>query len=489
MHFSCARSTVCEPLETGAPVDKGIEGIMEPSTTVARAAAGAGRAAPAPAGSVAGAPDPGAFDRAKLEQASGTSALADWLLRHPHRVISIVRWLTPVLRWPHCLRWLRWLRHIPLLSWITWVVVLRYDEVREVLSKNLDFPVAWGGRMIEVTQGRNFVLGMPEDGAYRLSYQQLAQAFPREDVAEYVARPAAAIAAEILAGKTGENPPVFDAIEDLIAAVPTHLVERYYGIQIPDKAMFANWTLAISSYLFGPSASDSGAALARSAAAELRNAIRGSIAHARNLPKDDPQLGKAMQRLIEMLPRSEDEVIHAQLFGMVMGFIPTNVLAGGNILETLLRNPEFMRRARAAAQADDDDLLWRCLRETLRFRHINPGPWRICPDGYTFGVGGPREIRISPDSKVLAIIQSAMFDPRRIERPQVFDPDRRDEDYMVFGFGQHWCLGAYIAKAQLTQTFKPLLKMKPLQAVDNPQVRTTRFNDLFPLHLDVRFVA
>ena len=477
------------PLETGAPVDKGIRGIMEPSTTVARAAAGASRSAPTRAEVLAPVPDPGPFDRAKFEKASGTSAFTDWLLRHPHRAISVVRWLTPVLRWPYCLRWLRWLRHIPKLSWIRWVVVLRYDEVREVLSKNTDFPVDWGGRMIEVTQGRNFVLGMPEDGAYRLSYKQLAEAFPREDVAEHVADPAAKIAAEILAGKAGGNPPVFDAIEELIAAVPTRLCESYYGIRVENTALFANWTLAISSYLFGPSASDSGTALARSAAAELRKAIRGSIADARQHPKNDPKQGKALQRLIAMLPASEDEVIHAQLFGMVMGFVPTNVLAGGNILETLLRNPEFMERARAAAQADDDDLLWRCLRETLRFRHINPGPWRVCPNGYTFGAGGPREIRIAGDSMVLAIIQSAMFDPRRIERPDVFDPQRRDEDYMVFGFGQHWCLGAYIAQAQLTQTFKPLLKMQRLQAVDNPAVRTTRFNDLFPLHLKVRFTA
>jgi cytochrome P450 len=182
-------------------------------------------------------------------------------------------------------------------------------------------------------------------------------------------------------------------------------------------------------------------------------------------------------------------VIHGQLFGMVLGFIPTNVLAGGNILETLLRRPAFLERARAAARADDDDLLWRCLREALRFRHINPGPWRICPNGYVFGAGGPCPIRIPADSKVLAIIQSAMFDPRRIERPHVFDPERRDEDYMVFGVGQHWCLGAYIAMAQLTQTLKPLLRMQLLEAVDNPQVRTERFNDLFPLHLKVRFGA
>jgi hypothetical protein len=75
----------------------------------------------------------------------------------------------------------------------------------------------------------------------------------------------------------------------------------------------------------------------------------------------------------------DDEQIHAQMLGMVLGFIPTNVLAGGNILQTLLLRPDFLKRTSNAARAGDDDLLWRCLREALRFRHINLGPWRLCP--------------------------------------------------------------------------------------------------------------
>jgi len=45
---------------------------------------------------------------------------------------------------------------------------------------------------------------------------------------------------------------------------------------------------------------------------------------------------------------------------------------------------------RAAALAGDDDLLWRCLRETLRFRNINPGPWRVSAREYVIERGGFR---------------------------------------------------------------------------------------------------
>ena len=423
------------------------------------------------------------FDASKLENSSWTSPIYDWAFSHPQRLMGVARRLAPVLR---CPPWLSWLKFAPGFAWLRWVVVLRYDEVREVLSHSREFPVAWGHRMIEVTEGQNFVLGMRQDKAYELSYEQLARAFPREDVRTHVAEASATIAEAILAGREMQE---FDAVEDLITAVPTRLCESYFGLRIAEKPLFAKWTLAISSYLFGPSTDATYSALARAAAEHLRTLIRTSVADARSEPKPNT----ALQHLIDMSnePGSPvtDDVILGQLFGMVLGFIPTNVLAGGNILETLLRRPDFLERARAAAVAGDDDMLWRCLREALRFRHINPGPWRLCPNGYVLGSGGPRPIRIPPGSKVVAIIQSAMFDSRRIERPHVFDPERRDEDYMVFGVGQHWCLGAHIAAAQITQTFKPLLRMRRLVAVDSAPVRATRFNNLFPLHLKVRFSA
>jgi cytochrome P450 len=330
-----------------------------------------------------------------------------------------------------------------------------------------------------------------EDGPkYRAAYEQLAKAIPLGDVQEHVELPSAEFANKILDGMKAAGKTRFDAVEELVTAVPARLCESYFGLRIPvvpgqsDRTLFAKWTLAISSNVFGPWPDAARGKLAKAAAERFSRTIRDSIAVA----KSGNGTGIVLPRLVAMQgqdPRLDDDAIHAHLFGMVMGFIPTNVLAGGNMLETLLRRPDFMSRARAAAEDDDDELLWRCLREALRFRHINPGPWRTCPNGYTFGPGGPSPYRILPESKVFALTQSAMFDPLRIDRPHVFDPYRRDEDYLVFGIGQHWCIGAYIARAQITQTLKPLLKLKRLEAVDNPRVRTRRFNDLFPLHLTV----
>ena len=57
---------------------------------------------------------------------------------------------------------------------------------------------------------------------------------------------------------------------------------------------------------------------------------------------------------------------------------------------------------------------------------------------------------------------------------------------MVFGYGQHWCLGAYIAIAQITQTFKALLLKPGLRRApgDAGKLRTIT---VYPAHLTVEF--
>ena len=118
----------------------------------------------------------------------------------------------------------------------------------------------------------------------------------------------------------------------------------------------------------------------------------------------------------------------------------------------------------------------------MRFRHINPGLPRSCPAGFRFAAGGG----IPPGNKVVPLVQTAVLDPRRVAQPDAFNPRRGDEEFLSFGVGQHWCIGAYIAQAQLTQMFKLLLRLNDLKALDR-RVRTLRFNGLFPISLKVRF--
>jgi cytochrome P450 len=331
--------------------------------------------------------------------------------------------------------------------------------------------------MMELTGDRNFVLGMPDGEEYRRSYVQLAKAFRRKDVPEIVEPLCARVSGTILDRRLR-----IDAIQDLMAAVPTLLCDEYFGVDIPDKVAFAQWTVGMSAYMFGPPG-NRGGELARSAAKCYRAVIDESL---RKGGKPD----SVIARLLEMKrsdPTLTDAVIQAHVFGMIIGLIPTNLIAAGNILDTLLRFPRFMAPARAAAHAGDDNLLWRCLQEALRFQHINPGTWRKCAkQPHTIAAGTAREKTIPAGATLLVSVQSAMFDPRAIERPKEFNPNRRGEDYLVFGYGQHWCIGASIAMTQITQTFKVLLKKKGLRRAEGDAGRLQRIG-AYPLHLMLKF--
>jgi cytochrome P450 len=54
---------------------------------------------------------------------------------------------------------------------------------------------------------------------------------------------------------------------------------------------------------------------------------------------------------------------------------------------------------------------------------------------------------------VLALVASAGRDAAFVDRPDVFDITRRDNPHVGFGLGEHFCLGASLARAEAVTTF------------------------------------
>jgi cytochrome P450 len=411
----------------------------------------------------------GNFNFAAMAPGGLKGKIASWLFDDPQWWMGLLRRFWPIARLPG-----------------GWAVVTRFEHVQEVLAKESVFQVPFGERMMEMTSGPNFVLGMQDGPEYQRQHAQILQAFRRDDVAAIVAPLSAKFAGEIVGACDGR----IDAIEDLITRVPTLLCESYYGVPIADKRLFAQWTIAMSGYMFGPPGKrPENAGTAVAAANCIRPVIDDAIRNAKAATnRTDTILARfvAMQR--EGAEGLTDEVIRGHLFGMITGFVPTNTIAAGNVLEMLLRRPDFMARARAAALADDDELLRRCLFEAMRFKPINPGPFRVCREDYTIGKGTGGATTIRAGTRMMVSTQSAMFDERKVHKPAEFNPDRASSDYLLFGHGLHWCIGAYIAGAQITQTFKPLLKRGGLRRSAGDAGRMHRLS-VFPVHLSVEFDA
>lgn len=412
------------------------------------------------------------FDLNDLRSDSVIERLVQWLFDDPQAVwvFGLLRRFRPIVREPF--------------SKLTFVT--RWDDVREVLAQDDVFVVPFGDKVKELNGGPNFLLGMQADPVYWQYQQQVMRAFRFDDVASIVTPLAAEFAKEIIDRSDGR----LDVVQDYITRVPSLICRSYYGIELAPEDMldFGHWTIAMSTYMFGdPTDKPAYRRVAVAAGDRLRPLVDRSIANAKAAaPGTDTVLNRLIAMQKEGADGLTDDIIRAYLVGMITGFVPTNTMAAGHILEMLLRRPDFMAAARNAALAGDDDLLERCLFEAMRFKPLNPGPFRNCARDYTIAKGTRRARTIRPGMKLLVSTQSAMFDKRQVERPREFNPNRPQSDYMLFGYGLHWCAGAFIARAHITQAFKALLVLKGLRRASGPAGQL-RLLGPFPEHLVVEF--
>lgn len=356
-------------------------------------------------------------------------------------------------------------------------VVAGYDAVREVLRDGRSFPVPFGERFTEMDRaGANFILGMNQEAEYAPVHGEVMRAFRLEDVPER-AREAGALAAKLVEDAAPRGR--IDAMAGLLTEVPVRLVESYYGVEIEqdEREEFPLWTFAMSTYAFaGPMDEPQDKPAAMYGAKRLGEVVDRAVEAA--LSAANPDTTKVLGRLVEARQRLPDgktlldkDALRATMVGLITGFVPTCSKASANILAVLLDRPEARAAAEAAANAGDDELLARCLFEALRFRQTLPGIFRHST--------GPRVLpggeRIREEKWVWALASLAAFDKALVERRWDFDPGRGEACSLGFGFGQHRCVGAVLARAQIAATFKPLLLRGRLRAVEGSDRDPTTF--------------
>ncbi|TIO99106.1 MAG: hypothetical protein E5X90_24090, partial [Mesorhizobium sp.] len=87
---------------------------------------------------------------------------------------------------------------------------------------------------------------------------------------------------------------------------------------------------------------------------------------------------RPLARLVALMDqgRLSQPDIHSIMLGMIAGFVPTNVLAGGNCLDVILSRSDARQAVDAAIAAGGTGKLDRAILEAMRFKPIWVGPWR-----------------------------------------------------------------------------------------------------------------
>jgi cholest-4-en-3-one 26-monooxygenase len=143
----------------------------------------------------------------------------------------------------------------------------------------------------------------------------------------------------------------------------------------------------------------------------------------------------------------------------------------------LLRNPEQHQRL-----LDHPKMLPSAIEEILRW---------TSPVGHILRVASAdTEIRgrqIRSGDKVVVWVPSANRDEEVFPDSDRFDIARTPNEHIAFGHGEHFCLGAHLARLELRTMVQELMRRLPDMELDGPVERMHSIQLFGPKHMPVRF--
>jgi cytochrome P450 len=248
---------------------------------------------------------------------------------------------------------------------------------------------------------------------------------------------------------------VDDGEADLLAGFakryPLVIINEILGLPVEDWDRLAGWARDI---ILG------GDYEKREKGANAFHEYLRPILDARRSEPGDDVLSRMVTGTVDGRPLTDDEVISFMLLLFPAG-VDTTWLSLGSMMAAVLSTPGAASRL----LAHPEDREW-AVEETLRWEPPTPGIPRITVrDTELSGV------KIPAGSLTVLQLAAANREPGRFGEvdPDVWDPGRRPVGHISFSVGEHFCLGAHLARAELRIALEVLLERLPrLRLVEEP---------------------
>jgi cytochrome P450 len=249
-----------------------------------------------------------------------------------------------------------------------------------------------------------------------------------------------------------------DLVEAFSYPLPVTVICRLLGVPRADESRFSTWSAALVRTL-DPAESLSDAE--RQQAEQARTAIwaymRQPIAERRQSPQDDLISGLVGDGLLS------ETGLPATLQLLLIAGHETTVSLITNAMLTLLRHPAILDCLRR-----DPEFANPVIEEVLRFDP--PVQFRLRTTLADLPIA---ETVIPKGASVVLVLAAGSRDPARFADPDRFDPDRRDNEHFGFGSGDHYCIGAPLARLEAVTALSLLARQlrAPLLVNDPPPYR------------------
>ncbi|NBE54751.1 cytochrome P450 [Streptomyces sp. YC537] len=255
------------------------------------------------------------------------------------------------------------------------------------------------------------------------------------------------LAGELVAGLVADGGG--DLVSRLAEPLPVAVIAQMLGIPEPDRHLLRPWSAAICGmYELNPSEETARAAV--EASREFTEYLRELITRRRKNLGDDLISGLIAVHDEDGGRLTEQEMISTAVLLLNAGHEAT-VNSTGNGWRALFRHPDQLAALRAG-----DVPLSTAVEELLRYDsplHLFER-W-VLED---IEVGG---VRIPRGAEVALLFGSANRDSEAFTAPDRLDLTRTDNPHVSLGGGIHYCLGAPLARLELTASYGQLLRQAP----------------------------
>ncbi len=346
-----------------------------------------------------------------------------------------------------------------------WYVLSRYADV-ERAAKDPVFSTENYGPQLEPLYGDRTLMQM--DGREHTQYRGMVQqSFRGRELFDrflpIIERLSNDLIEQNLLGK-GE----VDFVSSFAAQLPIQVTVQILGLPMSDVPHFRRWYQAFVAGIANLAQDPAITATANEAKNELEAYMMPKILEKRANPADDLLSALAVAEIDGA--RMSDHEIKAFVSLLLLAGGETTEKAMTNLMVNLHENPEQLEALRR-----DHSLVEAALAENLRFTSPVQMIMRLTREAVEMSGG-----TIPAGAFTILLIGAANRDPRKYDRPEQFNFLRPDLDvknaftaagnHMAFGVGRHYCVGAQLAKIEMTLVVKHLLeKTKSWQVTEAPE--------------------
>lgn len=255
----------------------------------------------------------------------------------------------------------------------------------------------------------------------------------------------------------------FDAVADFAEPLPVLVIAELLGVPAADRHLLRPWSSAIVK-LYELGYSDAQAVAANTATEQFSAYIKSLADQRRAEPRDD--LISALVAVEESDERlSNDELVANCILFLNAGHEATvNGITGA--LLTMQRHPHVkMQLASAAAsEANNSSIFKTAIEEFLRFDTPLPMFERWVLEDLEF-----RGCSLKKGMEVALIYASGNRDANKFTSPDTFNIARDPNPHLTFGLGTHYCIGAPLARLEMSVALHAFLKRYPnFEVPDQP---------------------